>query len=244
VLILITAIITVHSQRGRNVIVWSGDKGAAITELDTVTCGSIPTERGPVSTISRNGIGLAVAFLEGDNYHIVAAHLKNTSPDVALFDADLWGAAHFKTKEGYYAREKPIVAETSVPSRDMLRGLATGVKLDSSLDTFMAEGQTTVETRQLTRPDGTKYKVDVIVPDPEAKEAATRHNAARLDMVTSEQRRIRDSALTAKTVPAVGSVNGLVYFRRVKSADFVVFSIKVDETYFISQLPRKKKSLK
>ncbi|HEX3102701.1 MAG TPA: hypothetical protein VHQ01_12945, partial [Pyrinomonadaceae bacterium] len=142
---------------------------------------------------------------------------------------------------GFYAGDKPIVAETSIPSRDIVRGMSSGAKLDNSLDTFIADSTMTTETKELRRPDGTRYKITVPVQDKQAKDEAVRRTETRTETITNEQRRIRSTALTAKSVPAEGSVAGLVYFRRVKKADFVVFSIKVEDTTFVFQLPRKTK---
>ncbi len=133
------------------------------------------------------------------------------------------------------------MAETSIPTRDILRQMATGVRQESSLDTFIADGQKVNETKEIRRQDGTRYKVDVIVPDKQTQEAVARQNAARSEMVMSEQRRIRETALTAKSVQPGQSIKGLVYFRRLKNVEFVVFSLSLDGTTYVFQLPRVKK---
>lgn len=243
ILILLTAVLAAYSQSAQKVVVWSGDKtcgfkSKAVTADDLVKCGSIATTRGPVSTIRLNGIALAAAFLEDDDYNIVGVHITNDKSEPVLFDSDLWGAAHFKTREDYFARKKPIAAETSFPSRDIVRGMSSDAKLGNSLDTFIAEGQRTVETKEVRRADGTRYKVDVIVPDKNAQLAADRRNINRTDTLLREQRRIRSTALTAKSVPPYESLKGLVYFRRKEDANFTVFSLAIHDVIFIFQVPK------
>ena len=246
VLTLLILTVAAQAQNARKVVFWSGDKSCgyrskAISEQDLIKCETVPTERGPVSFIGYNDIGLMIAFLDDDDQMIVAARITNSSQEVVPFDSDLWGAAHFKSKAGFYSGERPIVAETSLPSRDIVRGMSTGAKMDNSLETFMADGTMTTERREMRRPDGTRYTVIVPVQDQDAQAEAVRRTETRTENITNEQRRIRSTALTAKSVPARGSVAGLVYFRRVKKADFVLFSIKIEETIFVFQLPRKTK---
>ena len=246
ILVLLASASLNFAQRTGKLVFWSGDvacgqKSRSVTPDDTFVCGTIQTDRGPVSTITHNRVTLSVAFLEDDNYNIVGAGITNETAEPVFFDADMWGAAHFRKKEDFQGRSKPLLAETSIPSREILRGLATGVRQESSLDTFIADGQKTNETKELRRSDGTRYRVDVVVPDKQAQEAAARQNDARSNMVMAEQRRIRETALTAKSVQPGQSVKGLVYFRHVKNADFVVFSLSVAGTTYVFQLPRVKK---
>lgn len=245
-LILLISLSTAFGQRTGKLVFWSGDPGCGqksrfITPEDKLSCSSIQTERGPVSTITHNGVTLSVAFLEDERYNIVGAGITNKTTEPVFFDADMWGAAHFKKKEDFQGRKLPLLAETSIPSRDILKNMAFGVKQESSLDTFIADGQKTVVTREIRKADGTREKRDVIVPDTQTQEAVARQNAARSEMVMSDQRRIRETALTTKSVQPDSSVKGLVYFRHVKNAEFVVFSLSVDGTTYVFQLPRVKK---
>ena len=229
-LIFIETALFVHAQNDRKVVFWSGDKNCgyksvAFSVNDAVVCGTISTDRGPVSTISINGIGLAVAFLEESDFNLLAASITNRTRDVLMFDSDQWGAAHFKTRASFFAKEKPILAETSMPSRDIIRSMSSATKLDTSLDTFIADGQKTTEVREIRRSDGTVIRKAVIVPDKDAQEAAVRKGENMLKNMTNEQQKIRRDALTAKSVLPDSSVKGLVYFRRVKNAEFLMFSI-------------------
>jgi hypothetical protein len=243
VLILMNSIVVAYSQGGGRVIFWNGDPGCgvrtkSIAAEEIFQCSSVQTDRGQVSTVTHNGVTLSVAFLEDSAYNIVGAGIVNRSDEFVAFDAEMWGAAHFKTKAAFQARERPVVAETSISTRDILRLMATGIKYESSLDTFIADGQKTVETREVRKADGTRVKVDVVVPDRETQQATVRQNMARAEMVVNEQRRIRETALTARSVQPGSSVKGLVYFRRVSNAEFVVFSLRVGDTTFVFQLPR------
>ncbi|MEQ1923183.1 MAG: hypothetical protein ABL952_11815 [Pyrinomonadaceae bacterium] len=246
VLVFSMAAVAAAAQSRQNYIFWSGDKACGqksseIPDVETVMCSSTMTERGPVSTISHRGISLAVAFLDDDEYSIVAARVTNSNSEVIAFDSDVWGAAHFKAKTDFYSGGKPLVAETSIPSRNIIRRMIYANKLENSLDAVNAEGVKTSETKTVRRPDGTTQRVDMIVPDKEAQAASERRGLARSELITNEQRRIRSAALTAKSVQAGASVAGLVYFRRVKKADFVLYSLTIGETTFVFQLPRKTK---
>src|SRR5687767_15017675 len=120
----------------RRAVVWSGEtacgyKTKGIAPDESLACGPIETPRGYASTISHNGVNLAVAFLNDDDYMIVGTQIKNTTDAPFGFDTDLWGAAHFRTKDDYYKGHKPLLAETSIPSRDIVRGIKSGVVLDN-----------------------------------------------------------------------------------------------------------------
>lgn len=245
-LMLLAVASAASAQSPKKLIFWSGDancgvKSRAITAPETVRCQQTFTERGPVSTISYDGIDLAVAFLEDDDMLIVGAHITNRTDEVIGFDSDNWGAAHFKTKSGFYAGEMPIAAETSLPTREMIRGMASEGRLENSLGEFVADTQMTAETRRIRHPDGTEYTRTTIVKDKEAKEAEVRQKVNRTEAITNEQRRVRNTALTNKSIPARGGVKGLVYFRPYKKAEFVIYSLSVADTTFVFQLPRVKK---
>ena len=230
-------------QSAQRMVFWSGDSGCgykskAFTPDDKISCSVTTTERGPVNTLTVNGVGLTVAFVEEDDYHIVAARITNSTNEFVMFDADVWGAAHFKSREDYSARRKPLVAETSIPSSLIIKSMAYGTKLSNSLDTFIAEGEKTSGTKSVRRPDGTVVRTRVIIPDEAAKESAARNTEIRSENTTNEQRRIRRDALTTKTVPANGFVKGLVYFRLVGKAEFVLFSFRVGDVNYVFRLPR------
>ena len=245
-LFLLAVAAAAFGQSAQRVVFWSGDAGCgykskAFTTEDKIACSVVTTERGPVNTISVNGVGLTVAFVEEDDYHIVAARITNSTNDFVMFDADVWGAAHFKSREDYAARRKPLVAETSVPTSLIIKRMAYGTKLSNSLDEFIAEGEKTSGTKSVRRSDGTVVRTRVIVPDEAAKESAARNTEIRSENTTNEQRRIRRDALTTKTVPANGFVKGLVYFRLVGKAEFVLFSFRVGDVNYVFRLPRSKK---
>ena len=242
---ILLSVLSVSAQQGGKIVFWSGDPGCgskskAFSASERFVCSSVSTERGPVSTIQHNGLMLSAAFLEDSKYHIAGVIITNQTSEPLQFDADNWGAAHFKSKAAFQERKKPLAAETSIPSRDILRIMATRLRYESSLDTFIAEGQKTTESREIKRPDGTKYNVNVIVPDKETQRSVARQNLDRADMVMSEQRRIRATALTSKSVQPGHSVKGLVYFRRFKGSQFVVFSLSIEDTTYVFQLQSKR----
>lgn len=244
--IILLFFVAAHTQEhGRRAVVWSGAndcgyKSKAVSPDESIMCGSLETPRGFVSTINHEGVNLAVAFLENADFIIVATQIKNTTNMPFEFDTDLWGAAHFATRDGFYQADRPLLAETAIPSRDIVRGIRSGVNLDNSMDTFMAGVAKTVEVKMVRRSDGTLVRSERIVDDQEAKRRAGSGNEIRSEHATEEQERIRKTAMTQKWVTAGGSARGLVYFRRVKQAGLVVFSFRVLDTTYIFRLLRKK----
>jgi hypothetical protein len=245
VIILLLGLST-FAQSTQKLVFWNGNsacgyKSKTFKPEDQIACSTVATERGPVSVISLNGVSLSAAFLEDGPFHIVAAHIQNPTGEVVMFDPDDWGAAHFKTRSGYYKGEKPLLAETAIPSRDIIRQMAYGTNLGNSLDKFIAKDQKKIETRELRRPDGTRVYRQVMVPDVEAQETAHDRAQVRAELTMEQQQRIRSTALTAKSVQPASSTRGLVYFRRLKEADFVAFSLRVGDATFVFLLPRKEK---
>lgn len=239
--------VSVEAQHARrNFVVWSGEPecGQRARSLagEDIRCSTVTTDRGPVSVVTHDGVSLAVAFLEDDGYLVTAAQIKNDSPDAIAFDSDLWGAAHWSTREAFRTGERPLRAETSVPTRDMLRGMASDARSDASIDDFMAEMQRTGQAVEVRRPDGTRVRRIEIRPDKEAQQAATSRKENRSHLTLDEQRAVRQNALTAKTVLPGSSVKGLVYFRRLKKAEFVVFSLSVADNTYIFLMPRSRKT--
>jgi len=222
------------------VVVWTGDKDCGRAN-EQITCEGLQTPRGIVSVINNHpsALSLAVSFYEDGNYIIAATHLKNTSNEPLLFDSDLWGAAHFNKGENARSGDKPIVAETAIPSRDLLRGMRSGAAIDQSSDSFLASITKAGQIREVRQQDGTRKRQLVIVDDQQAMSDAALRNVSRRERSNSEQERIRKNALTGKTVPAQGSVKGLVYFRRVKKAAVVVFSFTVLDSIYVFRLLRK-----
>ena len=221
------------------VIVWSGDRDCGRVTLQA-TCEALQTPRGNVSVIndSKNELSLAVSFYEDGDYIIAAVHLKNTSKEPLAFDSDVWGAAHFSKKENARTGGKPIVAELAIPSRDLLRGIRAGAAQTSAADSFLASISKAGEVREVRQQDGTRKRQLVIVDDQQAVRDASLRTVSRRDHSIEEQERIRKHALTHKTVPADGSVKGLVYFRRVKKAEVVVFSFNVLDSLYVFRLLR------
>ncbi len=239
-LILLTAVGLAQAQGRLKVVVWSGDKDCGRTG-EQVNCQGLETPRGIVSVITDhpNEISLAVSFYEEGDYIIAATHLKNVSNEPLPFDSDVWGAAHFSKKENMRSGGKPIVAEMSIPSRDLLRGIRAGAAIDSSSDTFLAGITKAGQVREVRQADGSRKRQVVIVDDQQAMTDANLRNDSRREFSNSEQERIRKNALTHKTVPAAGSVRGLVYFRRVKKAEIVVFSFRILDSLYVFRLLRK-----
>lgn len=229
----------------RRFVVWGGDtrcghKSLSILPDESISCQSLNTPRGNISVVNHNGISLAVGFLEDDDFIIVATRIENTTAHPFEFDTDLWGAAHFASGESFASGVKPITAETAMPSRDIVRGITSGVALDNSMDTFMASISKTGETKEVRSADGTRVKKVVITDDREAQRIAGSRNDSRKGHAFSEQERIRKTAMTQKWLPAMASTKGLVYFRRVKKAGLVVFSFKLLDTTYVFRLLRDK----
>lgn len=244
-LIVFSAIAALGQESPRKFVVWSGDKTCGIVSPSLANenqpeCISLVTPRGPVSIIRHNSINLSVAFLEVEGYIIVAAQIDNASENPIEIDTDLWGAAHFSSMEDFTTGAKPLVAETSVPSREIVRGIKSGVGIDNSSDTFMASITKGTEIRETRRSDGTRVRQAVIVEDADAKRVAISRNDSRVQHADAEQTRIRQNAITQKWIGAVDKIKGLVYFRRVKKSRFVVFSFGILDTSYIFRLPRNK----
>jgi hypothetical protein len=240
-LVVLVAVAAVEAQSSRlKVIVWSGDKNCG-RSLEGVSCESLETPRGIVSVVNDqpNAVSLAVSFFEDGDYIIAATHLKNISNEPLMFDSDFWGAAHFDKKENARVGRKPIVAELAIPSRDIARGIRSGAAVDNSVDSFMASIARSGEVREVRQPDGTRQRKLVIVPDQQAVRDASLRSDSRQAKAESEQERIRKNALTQKSVPANSSAKGLVYFRRVKKAEIVVFSFRVADSIYVFRLLRK-----
>ena len=111
--------------------------------------------------------------------------------------------------------------------------------MDNSSDVFLAGITKASQVREVRQADGTRKRQIVIVDDQQAMTDASLRGASRKQFSNSEQERIRKNALTEKTVPADGSVKGLVYFRRVKKAEVVVFSFRVLDSIYVFRLLRK-----
>jgi hypothetical protein len=240
-LMLLAGGISETSGQGRFVI-WSGDascgqKGRGIGSEESIRCTSLDTPRGKVSAITHDSLSLAIAIVEEDDHYVVGTKILNRGGATIQFDTDLWGAAHFKKSDNEQGRTL-LRAETSVPARDLVRGISSAASQDASADTFMAEVSRTSEVREQRRPDGTRVRRVVIAPDQEAKQSASQRSVSRQELAAEEKVKIRASALSQKWLAAGGTVKGLVYFRRVKKADLVVFSLKIEETNYIFRLLR------
>src|SRR3954453_2190412 len=91
-------------------VVWSADPGCGFqtgtfSSTENLSCTLVETPRGPVSAVSLGGMALAVAFAEDGDHILVAASITNATNDVITFDSDLWGAAHFRTKEDFTTKQ-------------------------------------------------------------------------------------------------------------------------------------------
>jgi hypothetical protein len=224
-------------------IVWSADracgyKNFAVTPDDRPTCESIETPRGKVSVVNYGDISLAVGFLESGDYILAATQLRNRTDMPFEIDTDRWGAAHFEKPEQFYKRERPLLAETSFPSRDIVRGITSGASRDNAADTFMAGISKTGVVKDVRRPDGTRVKSVVISDDVEAVNAANSRNLSRTDKAAANQELIRKNAFTQKWISARGDAKGIVYFRRVKKAELVVFYFRLLDATYVFRLLR------
>ena len=240
-----TALLAQDSAPKQKIVFFSADANCGYKRpdpapTDIITCGTLATGRGPVNTIRVNNIALAVAFLEEDDFNVVAARIVNTGKEPLLFDADLWGAAHFRKKEDYAAGRKPLIAETSLPTGELIRQMAKGARMTNASDEYNASNELTSETREIRKPDGTRVRRVVIVPNKTAEETAALNSSIREEVTAAEQRKIRRDALIARYVPPGSFVKGLVYFRKVKKAEFILYSIRIDDYTFIFRLPRAK----
>jgi hypothetical protein len=235
-LLLITP--AIFSQQMQKTVVWSGDpicgwKSGKVIQSDVYTCSSIATSRGSVSVFTHNGVTLAAAFVNDGRFTTAAVQIVNNRDQVLAFDSDDWGAAHFREKVDFTDGKKPLAAETSIPSRDIARGVTRRAIADNSIDEYMADIQQTVETVETRNPDGTRTRVKKTVPNKEEQEAAERRSEARSELSENGRKNIRQNALIAKFIGANSSIKGLVYFRRVKKAQFVVFTIGLDDTNYV-----------
>jgi hypothetical protein len=224
-------------------VVWSGDsacgwKNAAVNLTEVYRCTSTETPRGSVSSVVHNNVSLAVAFLDRDDLITVAVEITNRNPDPLMFDAENWGAAHFRGREDFISGKKPIIAETSIPSRDVTRQISRRATSDNSVDEYLADIQQTIETVEVRKPDGTRVRVKKTVPDVEQQQTAESRSESRTMLAKNSTEQMRRNSLTAKTVVGNGFVRGLIYFRRVKKAKYVVFSMTLDDTNYLFLLPR------
>ena len=235
--LVLIALITIEANSQRRYILWSGEKqcgqrGSGIAKDEAVECVSVDTPRGKVSAVLHDSISVAVAIAEDGNNYILSSQIRNDSPSTIEFDTDLWGAAHFtQAKNG--SDRKLILAETAIPSRDLFKKITTAANQETEIDTYMADVARTTEVRELRRSDGTRYRTTVITPDQDAKRIANDRGEARQAIASDERSRIRSSAITQKWLKSGASVKGLVYFRRVKKAGLVIFSLKVSGTTYI-----------
>ena len=240
VLFALTAIAFAQAQSSTKVVVWSGDKNCG-QPSGQFSCHALETPRGSVSVVNdkANAVSIAVGFYEEDDHIIAATHLKNTSDQPLIFDSDIWGAAHFSKRESAQVGRKPLLAETAIPSRDLVRGIRSGTAIDTSADSFMASIAKAGQVREVRQADGSRQRRLVIVDDQQAVTDAGLRNQAKREASNNEQERIRKHALTQKSVAAFGSVKGLVYFRRVKKAEVVFFSFRVLDSVYVFRLLRK-----
>lgn len=241
--VLVGCISVSGQSRSRKVVVWSGDVNCGYVRLPAETprpsCHTSSTPRGPVSTISLDLTRISIAFLEDDGLILLAAQIENGASEPLDIDTDLWGAAHFAKMSDFESGRKPILAETAVPSREIARSIKSGIGIENSSDTFLASISKTTEVKEVRRNDGTRVRQAVVVDDKDAVRDADARNTSRRKYRDAEQTRIRKDAITQKWVAANDKVKGLVYFRRVKKAGFVVFSLRIEDTNYVFRFSRK-----
>lgn len=225
------------------VVIWSGQdtcgwKSPAVEPTEQYRCFAVPTDRGTVSAVAHDGITLSVAFLDHDEYLIAAVQIRNSSREPVNFNPDSFGAAHFKQRKDFIEGKEPIVAETAIPTREKVRELSSQVRSANSAADFMADLQMTGETVNIRKADGSMGTGIRIVPDKQAKAQEHALEEMRSRAVEKKMEDMREKALTARYVAPGDSVKGLVYFRRVKKAEFVVFSFRLLETEYVFLLPK------
>jgi hypothetical protein len=211
--------VSINAQNFDKTVMWSGSsecgwKNERISSGDIYVCSSVPTDRGSVSVIEHNGIVLAAVFSRDGKFTTAAVQIVNKRSEALSFDSDLWGAAQYRSRAELLAGKQPLVAEFSIPSRDTARGIASRANSDNAADEYLASVQQTVQTVEIRQPDGTRLRVKQTVPDASEQEAAAGRSEARSVISERERERIRQNALTAKSVSPNSCVKGLVYFRR------------------------------
>jgi hypothetical protein len=169
---------------------------------------------------------------------IAAVQIKNSSRDPLNFDPDSFGAAHFKERKDFIEGKKPIVAESAIPTREKVREMSSQVRTDNSAGDFMADIQMTSETIAIRKADGTVARVKRIVPDKQAQTDEESMGEIRSSVAQKKMAKMRENALTARYAAPGEAVKGLVYFRRVKKAEFVVFSFTLLDTEYVFMLPK------
>lgn len=220
------------------VIIWGGEekcgyRSPAISEEESVRCQTEDTPRGKISILHHRGISLLMAMLEDDKYVIIAAQITNDTSEPIGFDSDKWGAAYYKDSPSFHEGSKPLSAELSIPSRDLVRGIASGALIDSSGDNYLAGVSRTNTIRDLRNSEGTRTREIVQTNDREAEQFARMRTEARKGLTEREQERIRKTALTQKWVGAGDSVKGLVYFNRFRKAGLVVINVPIEDTTYV-----------
>ncbi|QYO66962.1 hypothetical protein [Leptolyngbya sp. 7M] len=225
-------------QASSRVIVWGGEercgyRSPAISEEESVRCQTEDTPRGKISILHHRGLSLLMAMLEDDKYVIIAAQISNETTEPIGFDPDKWGAAYYKDSPSFHEGARPLSAELSIPSRDLVRGIASGALIDSSGDNYLAGVSRTNTIRDLRNSEGTRTREIVQTNDREAEQLARMRTEARKGLTEREQERIRKTALTQKWVGAGESAKGLVYFNRFRKAGLVVINVPIDDTTYV-----------
>lgn len=240
-LFILATTLSVSAQR--RYVVWTGDencgpKGSGIALDESISCTSVETPRGRVSSFTHDGLALAVAFVEQDDLIVLGVHIRNDTGETVQFDFDKWGAAHFKSPDALREREKPIAAETSIPYRDLIRNSRASASKDVAIDTYIADQSTTMETRRRRRDDGTIVTNTVMTADEEAARLARERAVSRQKLAAQEKARYREGSLSAKWLAPGDHTKGMVYFRRHDKAGLVVFSLRVNGTVYIFRFLR------
>jgi hypothetical protein len=96
----------------------------------------------------------------------------------------------------------------------------------------------TSETIAIRKADGTVARVKRIVPDKQAQTDEESMGEIRSSVAQKKMAKMRENALTARYAAPGEAVKGLVYFRRVKKAEFVVFSFTLLDTEYVFMLPK------
>ena len=228
------------AQEARKAVVWSesetcGYKKNIDPATDPVKCLTINTEKGRVSVFEHSGLKLWIVLAFDDSKLLISTSLTNATDEPIAFDSDNWRAAHFESIEDFRNKKAPVFAESSIPSRDLLRGIRNGNARASSLDSYMANTHIVPKMVEVRKPDGTRTRVMVQGPNEEEQFLATTRFRNRDELTLEQQDAIRKNALTAKFVAANSTIKGLVYFRREKKAAYSMISMPIGDTTYILQ---------
>jgi len=240
--VLLLSAVSLYSQR--RYVVWTGEdscgpKGKAIAAEESISCNSVETPRGRVSSLEHDGLSFSAVFAEEAEFIVLAVHIRNATSDTIEFDFEKWGAAHFRSAEAMDSRKKPIAAETAVPYRDLINSARSEASRDIAIDTFMAGHATRGESKRIRDQDGAQTTRTVIAKDEDEARLANSRSQARQVLASKEKESYQQHSLSSKWLAPDTDAKGLVYFRKYDKAGLVIFSLAINGTTYIFRLPRR-----